>query len=97
MYPYSFESNEWRINWNQSFLVDPHLLECLVVEDVNRAPIVHQDLVGVVVSDPNTNHERIIIRVVEMPGIFLCKSNDRAVDLGHLQDESHQLDVLNHS
>ena len=92
MYPYSFESNEWRINWNQSILICWNA----VVEDVDRAPIVHKDSVGVVVSDPNTNHERIIIRVVEMPGSFLCKSNDRAVDPSHLRGESRQLDVLNH-
>ena len=96
MYPYSFESDEWRINWNQSFLIDPHLLERSVVEDVGRAPIIHKNSVGFVVSDPNTNHKRIIMRVVEMLGIFLCKPNDRAVDPSHLQDESRQLDVLNH-
>ena len=50
---------------------------------------------GVVVPHPNVNHERIIVWVVEMPGIFLYKPNDRVVDPCHLWDKSRQLDVLN--
>ena len=60
--------------------VDPHLLECRVVEDVDRTPIIYKDLMGVVAPHSNANHERIVVRVVEMPGILLSEPNDRIVD-----------------
>ena len=96
MYLCSSESDKWQVDWNQLFPINPHLLECEVVEDVGRTLFIYKDLVGVVVPHFNANHERIVMRVVEMPGIFLCEPNDRAVNLCYLWDESHQLDVLNH-
>ena len=66
------------------------------VEDVSRAPIIHQDSVGVVVPHPHVNYECIVVWVVETPGIFLYEPNDEVVDSCHLQDEARQLDVLNH-
>ena len=72
------------------------MLERWVVKDVSRAPIIQQDSVGVVVPDSDTNHKRIVVRVVEAPDIFLCKPNDKVVDPCHLQDKSHQLDILDH-
>ena len=43
---------------------------------------------GVVVPNPNANHKHNIVRVVEVPGIFLCKTNDRVVEPCHLRDKS---------
>ena len=62
--------------WDQPFPIKSHLLERWVVEDVSRAPIIHWDLVGVVVPYPYTNYERIVMCVVESPGIFFCEPND---------------------
>ena len=72
------------------------MLERWVVEDVGRAAIIHQDSMGVVVPYPNANHKRIVMKVVEAPSIFLCKPNDRVINLCHLRDESRQLDILDH-
>ena len=65
MYPCSSESNKWRVNRNQSFPINPHLLERWVVEDVDRAPIIHKDLVGVVVPHLKANHGHIVVWVME--------------------------------
>ena len=43
---------------------------------------------GVVVPHSNANHERIVVRVVESPDIFLCEPNDKALDPCYLRDES---------
>ena len=96
MYPCSSEFDKRHINWNQSFPINPHLLKRWIVEDIGRAPIIYQDSVGIVVPYPNANHKRIVMRVVEAPDIFLCKPNDRVVNLCHLQEESCQRDILDH-
>ena len=72
------------------------MLKRQVVEDVSKAPIIHKDLLSVVVPHPYANHERIVVWVVETPSIFLCEPNDRVVDPCHLQDRACQLDVLNY-
>ena len=97
VYSHSFESNEWCVGWNQSFSLNPYLLEHRVVEDISRAPIVHMDPLGVVVPHLYANYERIIIWVMEMLGIFLCELNYKVVDPCHLWDKAPQLDILHHS
>ena len=62
--------NESGVGRAQLFSVNPHLLECRVVEDISRASIVDQDLVCVVISYSYANNECIIMRVVETSGIF---------------------------
>ena len=52
------------------FSLNPHLLECQVVEDISRAPIVHKDPMGVGVPHLYANYERIIVWVVKTPGIL---------------------------
>ena len=71
-------------------------MEHWVVEDIGRAPVIHKDLVGVVVSHSNANHECILVKVVESLDIFLCKPIDRVFNSCHLRSESRQLDILNH-
>ena len=61
------------------FFVNQHLLERRVVEDVCEAPVVNQNLACVIVPYSDGNNERIIVWVVETPGIFLCKPNDKVV------------------
>ena len=73
------------------------MLECQVVEDISRAPIVHKDPVDVVVPYPNANYKRIVVWVVETPGIFLCEPNYGVVDSCHLWDKACQLDVLHNA
>ena len=41
VYPRSSEPNERCVGWHESLLLDPHLLECLVVEDTSRASIIN--------------------------------------------------------
>ena len=96
MYSCSSESDEGCINWDQPLSINCYLLERWVVKDVSRAPIIHQDPVGVVVPYPYVNYKCIVVWVVEMPGIFLYEPNDGVVDSCHLWDGAHQLDVLNH-
>ena len=62
--------DKWGVSLDQPFSINPHLLECRIVEDVNRASVVDQDLVCVIVSYPYTNDECIVIRVVETLSIF---------------------------
>ena len=62
------------------FSLNPHLLERQVVKDISRAPIVHKDLVGVVVPYSYANYERIVVWVVETLGIFLYEPNNRVVN-----------------
>ena len=71
--------NERGIGWDQLFFVNPHLLECQVVEDISRASIVDQGPVCVVVSYPYANDECIVIWVVETSGIFFREFDDRFV------------------
>ncbi|XP_065627112.1 uncharacterized protein LOC111997832 [Quercus suber] len=97
VYSYSSKSNERCIGWNQPFFFNPHLLECRVVEDISKNPIVYKDPVGVVVPYPYANYERIVVWVVEMAGIFLYEPNYRVIDSCHLWDEAYQLDILHNS
>ena len=84
MYPRSSKSNEWCIGRNQSFSLNPHLLECRVVEDINKAPVVYKDSVYVVVPYTYVDHKCIVVRVMETSCIFLYESNYRIVDSCHL-------------
>ena len=62
--------NKWGIDRDQLFSINPFLLERQVVEDINRASVIDQDTVCVVVSYPYANNECIVMRVVETSGIF---------------------------
>ena len=84
VYTHSSESNEQCIGWNQPFSLNPHLLKCWVVKDISRAPIVHKDLVGVVVLHPYANYKCIVMWVMETSDIFLYEPNYRVVDSCHL-------------
>ena len=48
------------------------------------------------VSYTYTYHKCIFVRVMETFCIFFYESNYGIVDLCHLWDETHQLDILNH-
>ena len=39
-HPYSSKPNEQSVRWDQSFSINPHLLERRVVQDVGRAAVV---------------------------------------------------------
>ena len=65
------------------------MLECQVLEDISRAPIVHKDPVDVVVPYPNANYKRIVVWVVETSSILLCEPDNKVVNLCHLWDEAH--------
>ena len=49
VYAHSSKSNERCVGWNRPFSLNPHLLECQVIEDISRAPIIRKDSGGVVV------------------------------------------------
>ena len=51
---------------------------------------------GVVIPYTYANYKCIIVWVIETLGIFLREPNYRFVDLCHLRDVPHHLDVLNH-
>ena len=84
VYPCSPESNEWRVGWNQPFSLNPHLLECQVIEYISRAPVVYKDLVSIIVPNTYAYYRCIVVWVVEMSCIFLCESNYEVVDTYHL-------------
>ena len=66
----SSKPNEWRIGWNQTFFVDPHLLKRWVVENVHGASVVNQDPICVIVSYLDANKERVVMRVVKTSSVF---------------------------
>ena len=96
MYTCSPESNEWHVGWNQPFSLNPHLLECWVIEYISRAHVVYKDSVSIIVPNTYAYYKCIIVWVVETLCIFLCESNYEVVDTYHLWDETHQLNTLNH-
>ena len=56
MYSCSSESDEGCINWDQPLSINCYLLERWVVKDVSKAPIIHQDPMGVVVPYSYVNY-----------------------------------------
>ena len=78
------------------FFIDPHLLECWVVENVCGASVVDQDPICVIVSYSDANDKRIVMWVVKMLSIFFRESNDGVVYPCYLWYGTCQLDVLNH-
>ena len=96
MHPCSSKSYEWRVGWNQPFCPYSYLLECRIVQDIDQAPIVHKDSVGVVIPYTYADYKCIVMWVMETLGIFLREPNYGVVDSCHLWDIPHQLDLLNH-
>ena len=96
MHPCSSESYKWCVGWDQLFSPDSHLLECWIVQDIDRAPEVHKDLVGVVIPYTYADYKCIVVWVMETSGIFLHEPNYGVVESCHLWYVPHQLDILNH-
>ena len=80
------ESNEQCVGWNQPFSLNPHLLECRVVEDISKAPIVYKDPMSVVVPNLHADYKHIIVWVVETSSILLCEPNYMVFDACYLWD-----------
>ena len=70
------------------FSIDPHLLECWVVENVCGTSVVDQDPVCVIVSYSDANDECVVMRVVKTSSIFFQETNNWVIDPWHLRDDA---------
>ena len=61
--PSFLKPNKRCVGWYESLTLDHHLLEYQVVKDINRASIINQDSVSVVVPYLNTNNNCIAVWV----------------------------------
>ena len=74
----------------------PHLLESRVVQDVCRTSIVHQHLSGCIVSNEQSNDNRVVMWVMNPFSILVCERNGLFIHFPCLWGSSYKLDVLHY-